>query len=52
MAVKAKKVVKFGNSIGITIDKPMQFATGFKDGDNIEVVCLPNKIIITKKKGE
>lgn len=52
MAIKDKKIVKFGNSIGVTIDKPMQFATGFKDGDTIEVVCTQNKIVITKKKGE
>ena len=52
MAEKTKKIIKFGNGIGITIDRPMQFSTGFKEGDNIIVKCSPNKIIIIKNREE
>ena len=48
MAEISKDIIKFGNSIGITIDSKISFASGIKLGDTVNVKCLPNKIIITK----
>lgn len=52
MAEKIKRVIKFGNSVGISFDNDIQFATGIKKDDEVLVKCSPNKIIIAKKKGE
>lgn len=52
MAEKTKRVIKFGNSVGISFDNAIQFATGIKKDDEVLVKCSPNKIIITKIKGD
>ena len=55
MAEISKKIIKFGNSVGITIDSKMSFASDIKAGDIVVVKCSPKKIIIIKeedKKGE
>lgn len=45
-----RKIVKLGNSIGITFSKLMQFLTEFDIGDIVEVKCSKGKLTITKKK--
>lgn len=52
MKGKDKKIIKVGNSTCVIIDSYMLFGSGIKLGDKVEVECEPNKIIITKKKGE
>lgn len=54
MAEISKTIIKFGNSVGITIDSKMAFASGIKLGDTVKVKCSPKKIVIIKeeKKGE
>lgn len=48
-----KKIIKFGNSIGITLDKVIQEITGIKENDTLEVKCSKNKISIKRiEKGE
>lgn len=48
MAETSKTIIKFGNSVGMTIDTKMSFASGIKLGDTVVVKCSPKKIIITK----
>ncbi len=52
MKCKDKKITKVGNSASLVLDSYMLFASGLKIGDIVETDCKPDKIIITKKKGE
>ena len=45
-----KKVIKFGNSIGMSFGKVAVEITGFKVGDPLEVTCSKGKMIIKLDK--
>lgn len=49
MAETSKTIIKFGNSVGITIDSKMAFASGIQLGDTVKVKCSPKKIVIVKE---
>jgi antitoxin component of MazEF toxin-antitoxin module len=48
-----KKIIKFGNSIGITFDRVIQEITGIRKNDCLEVKCSKDKLVVKKiEKGE
>lgn len=46
-----KKITSVGKCAGIILNKYMLEMSGMQIGDNVEITCSKNKIII-KKKGE
>lgn len=43
-----KNIIKFGNSIGITLDKLILEITGINETDKLDVTCSKGKIVIKK----
>lgn len=43
-----KQIRKLGNSTGIIVDRVMQEISNIRLGDNVEIKCSKNKIILTK----
>lgn len=41
-----KNIIKFGNSVGITLDKMILEITGIKTSDTLDVSCSKGKIVI------
>lgn len=41
-----KNIIKFGNSVGITLDKMILEITGIKETDQLDVSCSKGKIVI------
>ncbi|HEY3525207.1 MAG TPA: AbrB/MazE/SpoVT family DNA-binding domain-containing protein [Nitrososphaeraceae archaeon] len=50
MAIFKTKLVKWGNSVGISIPKALRDTIGLEAGDNVELVDKQNYIIIRKYK--
>lgn len=46
-----KEIKAMGGSAFIIIDKTMSILSNIKVGDNVEVKCSKNKIILIKKTG-
>lgn len=47
---KTRKVVRFGNSAGILLDKFMLYDSGIFVGDILEYKCTKHKIVFKKKQ--
>lgn len=45
-----KKIIKFGNSIGITLDRLILEITGITEKDKLDVQCSKGKLVIRKKE--
>lgn len=50
MAVVRKKIIKFGNGAGLSINAKCLFASEMKIGDVVDLECYPEKIVINKVK--
>jgi antitoxin component of MazEF toxin-antitoxin module len=45
-----KKIIRVGNGTGVLIDAKMLYKSDLRIGDQLEVKCSKNKIILTKKE--
>ena len=45
-----KKIRKVGNSSGVLLDSKILYKSELQIGDELEVKCSKNKIILTKKE--
>ncbi|HYA84162.1 MAG TPA: AbrB/MazE/SpoVT family DNA-binding domain-containing protein [Candidatus Bathyarchaeia archaeon] len=50
VAIFKTKLIKWGNSVGITIPKPVRDTLGFKIGDDVELIDKENHVILRKSK--
>jgi len=51
MAKFNAKLVKWGNSVGVSIPKPIRDSLGLEAGDDVEIKDIDDSIII-RKEGE
>lgn len=49
MAQFTGRLVKWGNSVGVSLPKPIRDSLKLKAGDEIEIVDTDNMIILKKK---
>ena len=50
LAVFKTKLVKWGNSVGVTLPKPLRDTLNFDAGDEVELIDKEDHIIIKKIK--
>jgi AbrB family looped-hinge helix DNA binding protein len=50
VAVFKTKLIKWGNSVGITIPKPIRDTLNFTIGDDVELIDKENHVILRKSK--
>jgi len=50
MAIFKTKLIKWGNSVGVSIPKPIRDTLNFEIGDDVELVDKENYVIIRKCK--
>lgn len=50
MAIFKTKLIKWGNSVGVTIPKPIRDTLNFEVGDDVELVDKENYVIIRKSR--
>jgi len=50
MAIFKTKLIKWGNSVGVSIPKPIRDTLNFEIGDDVELVDKENYVIIRKSK--
>jgi AbrB family looped-hinge helix DNA binding protein len=48
VAIFKTKLIKWGNSVGVTIPKPIRDTLNFEVGDDVELVDKENHVIIRK----
>jgi antitoxin component of MazEF toxin-antitoxin module len=51
MAIFKTKLVKWGNSVGVAIPKPIRDTLSLEVGEDVELVDNENYFIIRKSKG-
>ena len=50
MARFSGKLVKWGNSVGISLPKPVRDSLSLHAGDNVEIIDTADSIVIKKAK--
>jgi AbrB family looped-hinge helix DNA binding protein len=50
VAIFKTKLIKWGNSVGVTIPKPIRDTLNFEVGDDVELVDKENYVIIRKSR--
>jgi AbrB family looped-hinge helix DNA binding protein len=50
VAIFKTKLIKWGNSVGITIPKPIRDTLNFTIGDDVELIDKENHVILRKSK--
>jgi AbrB family looped-hinge helix DNA binding protein len=50
LAVFKTKLVKWGNSVGVTLPKPLRDTLKLEPGDDVELIDTEDHIIIKKSK--
>jgi AbrB family looped-hinge helix DNA binding protein len=50
VAIFKTKLIRWGNSVGITIPKPIRDTLNFTIGDDVELIDKENHVILRKSK--